>query len=282
MSKHTKLWTTAAFLVAFASPSFAEDTTVDTVVASVNGQDITLGHLIVARGELPPQYAQLPDDVLFQGLLDNLVQQTILAQSVTEPLPKAVQLSLDNSRRGALAGTVINDAIGDAITEEAIAAEYAAMIADMEPAMEFNASHILVETEDEAKELVKTLEGGADFAELAKEKSTGPSGPNGGSLSWFGKGAMVPSFEAALLELEVGGISAPVETQFGWHVIILNETRDTPAPSQSELGEQIAGELQRKAVDARIAELTEGQDIVLTDPALIDPALLSTLSLTAE
>ena len=143
------------------------------------------------------------------------------------------------------------------------------------PGKEFNAAHILVETEEEAKALKAELDGGADFATLAKEKSVGPSGPNGGDLGWFGVGMMVKPFEDAVVGLEPGQVSDPVQTQFGWHVIKLNETRDAAAPSLDEKREELEGELRSAAVESHVRELTEGAEIVKMVDG-IDPAILNT------
>ncbi len=108
------------------------------------------------------------------------------------------------------------------------------------PEKQLKARHILVKTEDEAKEIIKELEGGADFAELAKAKSTGPSGTKGGDLGTFGKGQMVPEFEAAAFALEVGEFSKePVKTQFGFHVIKVEDKLDQPLPTFEEAREQL-------------------------------------------
>ncbi len=139
--------------------------------------------------------------------------------------------------------------LDEALTDEVLQAAYDEKFADAEPTKEFNASHILVETEDEAKTLVTELEGGADFAELAKEKSTGPSGPNGGELGWFGAGMMVKEFEDVVMGMEVGAVSAPVQTQFGWHVIRLNETRMKDAPPLADVREELADEVQQQIIE---------------------------------
>ncbi|MGR3637961.1 peptidylprolyl isomerase, partial [Alterinioella nitratireducens] len=154
-----------------------------------------------------------------------------------------------------------------------------AQYGDAAPATEYNASHILVETEEEAQSLIEELEGGADFAELAQQNSTGPSGPNGGQLGWFSPGMMVPSFEEAVFELEVGEISAPVETQFGWHVVKLNETREQDAPALDQVRADLVEGLRVARVDAYIEDLSENAEIdrpeLEIDPALIrDSALI--------
>ncbi len=265
----------AVFLVAFASPVLAQDApSPETVVATVNETEITLGHMIALRARLPQQYQQLPADVLFSGILDQLVQQQLLADT-EDGLSPGGQITIDNEARAILANQAIGAIAEAAVTDEALQAAYEEAFASVEPATEFNASHILVETEEEAQALVTELEGGADFAELAMEKSTGPSGPNGGSLGWFGQGAMVEPFELAVTEMEVGAISAPVQTQFGWHVIKLNETRLAEAPPLEAVRAELVDQLQRAAVDARIAELTEAGGVDRSAADALDPTVLN-------
>ena len=276
MHKPFKFLATAAVATALAMPLAAQDDTagVDTVVATVNGKDITVGHMIVARAGLPAQYQQLPDDVLFTGILDQLIQQTALADTFDGELPARVTISLENETRSLTAGEVIEKLMAEPVADDAVQATYDEQYANGDAGEEFNAAHILVETEEEAREVIETLEGGADFAEVAKEKSTGPSGPGGGSLGWFGKGAMVPSFEAAVIELEAGEISEPVETQFGWHVIKLNETRKAEAPALDEVRDEIETQLQQLNVQAEIERVAEAADVDRKDIEGVDPSIL--------
>ncbi len=233
----------------------------DTVVATVNGKEITLGHMIIAQASLPPQYTQMPADALYDAILDQLIKQEALSQAETGDLPRYVALSLENEHRSLLAGEEIRKAADAAGDEADVNAAYKEMLAGGFDGDEFNASHILVESEDEAKAIKTQLDEGADFAELAKEKSTGPSGPNGGALGWFGKGAMVPEFEAAVVSLEPGQVSDPVQTQFGWHVILLSETRKQTAPELDEIRDQIVDQLRTDAIDARIEKATRDANI---------------------
>ncbi|MEO0692604.1 MAG: peptidylprolyl isomerase, partial [Pseudomonadota bacterium] len=237
---------------------------------------------IVLRSRLPEQYQQLPDDVLFEGILDQIIQQAVVGASVGE-LSRENALAIENEERALLASQLIDDVATEALTDEALQAAYDETYGSVEPETEFNASHILVETEEEARALIEELDGGADFAALAQEHSTGPSGPNGGSLGWFGMGMMVPPFEAAVVELEPGSFSEdPVQTQFGWHVLILNETRLKDAPALEAVRDELAAQVQRQAVDARVAELTEAADVTRADITGIDPAVLREMSLIAE
>lgn len=282
MLKRNTIWLGPVLALAIAAPAVAQETSADTVVATVDGTEITLGHMIVTKGQLPEQYRNLPDDVLFDGILEQLIQQVVLSQSLGAEVPARAQLMIDNEIRAILAGQVLDRVIGEALTEEAIQAAYNARFEGAEPTTEYNASHILVETEEEAADIRQQLVDGADFAELAREKSTGPSGPNGGNLGWFSAGMMVAPFEEAVLALDVGQISAPVETQFGWHVITLNETRLQDAPEIDAVREELQAGIQRQAVEAAITGLTENAEVIRADTTGINPALLSDTTLIAE
>jgi peptidyl-prolyl cis-trans isomerase C len=243
------------------------DVTADTVVARVGDTEITMGHVVTIREQLPQQYQQLPDDVLFEGIVNQLVDQHLLSLGVTEAeLSKRAQLQLDNELRGLKANQRVMMMLQETVTDKEVQEVYDATYANAEPEKEYNASHILVETEEEAQALIAELEGGADFAELAKEKSTGPSGPNGGQLGWFGKGTMVPEFQNAVEEMETGEVAGPVQTQFGWHVIKLNETRDKEPPSLDDVKAEIVGQLNQEAIEALLEELREDAVVeVMTD-----------------
>lgn len=268
----------AAFVaLALAAPVAAQEVTADTVVATVGGQDITIGHMIAAQAALQPQYQQLEDPVLYRLLLDQLIQQVALAQSVDE-VSAVTRLTIENQRTGLLAGEAVRRAMEAAVTEEALQEAYEARFADAEPEQEFNASHILVETEEAAAALVAELEGGADFAALAREHSTGPSGPNGGLLGWFTKGMMVPEFEAAVLALEEGTVSAPVQTQFGWHVVRLNETRLKDVPPLEAVREELTEAIQRTTIQTFVTETVAATEVERSSRE-IDPSVLRDMSL---
>lgn len=278
MQKPLTFLAAIAVSASLAFPAVAQDSpSIDTVVATVNGTDITLGHMIIARASLPQQYQQLPDEVLFNGILDQLVQQAALADTYDGDLPARVRLSLENETRSLTAGEVIERNMAMPLSEEDVAAAYDEQYANAEAGDEYNASHILVETEEEAKSIKEELDGGADFAALAREKSTGPSGPGGGSLGWFGPGMMVPSFEAAVVELEPGAISNPVQTQFGWHVIKLNETRKTEAPSLESVREELELQLRQTRVQTAIEDVTAAATVDRAGAEGLDPALLKNI-----
>ncbi len=252
-----------------------------TVLATVNGDEITLGHVVATVAALPQQYQQIEDDVLYDFVLEQLIQQQLLGQQ-QEELTQQNALTLDNETRSLLAVQTVNALTNDVVTDEAVQAAYDAQFAEFEGEDEFDASHILVESEDEAKALKAQLDDGADFAEMAREHSTGPSGPNGGALGWFGKGQMVPEFENAVLGLEKGQISDPVQTQFGWHLVILNDKRKSEAPALEAVRDELAQTIQQEAIQAHIDELTQQAQIERAALEGAGPEVIRQLDLIQE
>ncbi|MDG1293802.1 MAG: peptidylprolyl isomerase, partial [Planktomarina sp.] len=217
----------------------------------------------------------LEDAVLFNGIVDQLVQQQLLASSVETP-PSWLPTAMENQERNLLSTTVIEDIRAGALSEAALQTAYDARFPAGEGEEEYQASHILLETEDKARDLLKLLDEGAGFATLAQEHSTGPSGPRGGDLGWFGKGQMVPAFENAVLNMEPGTYAGPVQTQFGYHLIFLRDRRVMAPPSLEEMRGELEVELQNAAVEAHLRALMDGANVNLSSDG-IDPSVLSTL-----
>ena len=272
MFKHRGTLSSVVFAALLALPVTAQEnstTTPDeqpepdasTVLVTVGETDITLGHLIAAAALLPPEYQRMEDSVLFEGVLEQLAQQEALAQTFREELPLALALQLENEKRALVARKVIEDKVSELLTEEDIAKRYDEQYGSIEAEPEYNASHILVESEEEALNVIDVINNGGDFAETAREFSTGPSGPNGGALGWFGAGMMVPSFEAATIALEVGEVSGPVQTQFGWHVIQLNEVRAKDIPTLEDVRISIEQDLTRELASDFLERVTDAADI---------------------
>lgn len=251
----------------------------DTVLAVVNGKPITLGHVAMLRSRLPAQYQQIPDAELYEAILEQLIRQQALADLADPAKDKRLAVSLENETRAVLAQHMIEKVADEPISEEEIRAAYEKMKAVLPQETEYNASHILVKTKEEAEEIIRELANGADFATLAKEKSVGPSGKRGGELGWFGEGAMVKPFEEGVKKLEIGQFTRePVQTQFGWHVIRLNDKRLKPPPSLEELRPQIVEELQRRRIEKAVQEALAKAEVerkqVKIDPKFIsDPAI---------
>jgi peptidyl-prolyl cis-trans isomerase C len=280
MAKAMRFLTGAVLAAGLAFPAFAEDApTADTIVAVVNGTNITLGNLIVAREALPDQYKSLPPDVLFKGILDQLVQQTLLEQSVGDKLSKKDTLQLENDRRSYLSNTALAPIVKAAVSDEALQKAYDDRFKDAKPSTEYHAAHILVDSEEKANELKKQLDEGANFADLAKANSTDTgSGAQGGDLGWFGLGAMVKPFEDAVVAAEVGKVAGPIKSDFGWHLILVSETRVAKQPTLDDLRDELAQGIEQKAVEEHIKSLTDAAKIEKPGEA-IDPALLGDVTL---
>lgn len=276
MLKHITVLGASALALTISTAAVAQD--VNTVVATVGDVEITLGEMIIARSSLPQQYEQFPPNVLFDGIRDQLIQQQLLANAV-ENESNRLKLSVKNELRALRSNDVVATLTAEVATEERLRAAYDAAYGSAEPVLEWNASHLLVETEEEAVAAKARVEAGEEFADVARDVSTGPSGPSGGSLGWFGAGRMVPAFEQAAAELEVGGLSDPVETQFGWHIIILNETREQPPVTFEAVRGELVGQLREAAVQALLAELEVEFEVTQPDLADIDPSVLTNLDL---
>lgn len=279
MAKTHLILASMALALAFAQPMGAQEPNVQTVVAKVNGVEITLGHLIAAREALPDQYKALPNETLFKGIMDQLIQQAALEQSVEGKLSLRDALQLENSRRDFMSNVALMAVVESAVTDVALQAAYDARFADYAPQKEYSAAHILVDSQERADALKAELDGGADFATLAKDNSTDVgSGANGGDLGWFGLGMMVPPFEAAVVAAEIGAVAGPVQSDFGWHLILVKETRIAEKPSLDAMREELAADLQQRAIEAHIKTITEAATVERLGDAL-DPAILSDTSL---
>ena len=239
-----------------AAVAQADQITASTVLARVGDDEITVGHLIVARQGLPAQFQTLPDSALFDGLLDQLIEQTLLAQSLTEPLQRQELLLLENERRGLDASLALARVARAAVTEERLQEAYEASYGTADPETEHNASHILVSTEEEALEIRELIEQGGDFASLARERSGDGAATNGGQLGWFNAEMMVEPFAEAVVLLDVGEVSAPVRTQFGYHLIRLNDRRMADVPALDDVRRELTEEIQRAAATAHLQSLS--------------------------
>ncbi|SNT72932.1 peptidylprolyl isomerase [Paracoccus seriniphilus] len=250
----------------------AQDKGADTVVATVNGQAITLGQMIVMKQSVQdPQMAGLPDQALWDMMLDQLIRQTAVAGTGKENAGVRAQMELQ--RRNTLATAAVTQIAEIEPTEDEIQSTYEKMFGSVEPSTEYSAAHILVETEEEAKEIKSELDGGADFGTLAEERSTGPSGPNKGDLGWFTAEQMVPPFAEAVKALDKGEVSDPVKTDFGWHVIKLNDTRLREAPTLDEVREQVIQMVRRGKVEAAIESIVAEAKIEKVEG--IEPAMMN-------
>jgi len=213
------------------------------LVAKLNGEDIYLDEVLRLVEKLPDEIRQQPLETYFDRLVDDIVDSRLAATAgneagLTNDERVIEQMSIAAQR--VLAEAWINSELRKSITDEAVQQAYDIFVADEQSRHEVRARHILVKEKTEAEAVISELQGGADFAELAKKRSTGPSGPNGGDLGYFPRGAMVPAFENAAFALAAGSFTqTPVQTQFGWHIILVEEKRIAEAPTIEELAPQL-------------------------------------------
>ena len=227
------------------------------VIATIDGDDITLNLVMALISQLPQQYQGQPFERLYDPILDDIIDTRLAAAEAKrsgiadDPLiEELAQRAYDR----VMAEAWLSIEIQNRITDEMIEARYKEIAADEDSRTEIRARHILVNTETEAEDIIRRLKEGESFEELAKTLSIGPSGPNGGDLGYFQRGDMVPSFADASFALEVGAISEnPVQTNFGWHIIKAEDRRVSPIPPLAEIGVQIgqamASELASKIAD---------------------------------
>jgi peptidyl-prolyl cis-trans isomerase C len=234
------------------------------VVAVVNGEEIRYDEVVESARQLPRQYQQQFSRI-FPALLDRMVDMRLLGGAALESdvqETEAFQERMQEVREQVAREVWLNQKIEDYITEERLRAAYEDYKKNNPPQQQVKASHILVEDQELAQDLIKQLDEGAKFADLASEHSTGPSGKEGGDLGFFGEGEMVEPFSKAAFELEVGEVTdAPVKTQFGWHVIKVTDTRTQEPDSFEEMKPQLRQQLQQEAVEQLVADLREGAEV---------------------
>lgn len=194
-----------------------------------------------------------------EGVLESVARLSLLADAAEQeglPQERMIAVELELQRMQLLARAMVNRFVQEnPPTEAELRAEYEANQAEFETS-ELKARHILVETEEEAQSVIEELEGGADFAEMAQEHSTGPTGPDGGDLGWFNPSSMVPPFAEAVSAMEVGSFSSePVQTQFGWHVILLEDRRDNQAPGLDAVRQQITNRVNQQKLEEYLTSL---------------------------
>lgn len=285
MFKNTRFAAAAALVLALAAPALAQDApSADTVLARVGDTEITLGQAIALRSQLPQQFAQVPDATLFPALVEQLIEQELLAQAHRDHLSRLEATMLQNETRSFIANAALVGVATAAVTEESIQAAYDAFAADYaagEPITEYHAAHILVRDEARRDAVVAALAEGRDFAEVAREFSIDGSAQQGGDLGWFAPGMMIPDFQAAVEALEPGQVSDPVQTRFGWHVIQLMETRPATVPPIEQVQEDLVNQIQVDSTRAYIDGLRAAASVENLSEG-VDPALLGQTTLLDE
>ena len=279
----TALWATAfvgaAGLPALADPpaagkaaAAAPAAAADPVIASVNGQDIHLTDVRAAASQLPQEMRNLPPQMLFPMVVNQLVDQRALVDEAKadglQNDPK-VQVAMRAAADTALQNALLTRDVGPQITDAKLQAAYQAQYAHKTGQEEVHARHILLPTEAAAADVIKQLHNGADFATLAKKLSTDKetAAQNGGDLGWFKKGDMLPEFSDQAFSMKKGEISAkPVHTTYGWHVIQVLDTRVAPPPTFDSVKDQLRQGLIQAAVREAVNQAVSKVKVVHYNP----------------
>ena len=265
----------AIFMSAPIGASRAQDS--DPVVARVNGVDIHDSDIGFAEEEIGGNMPSIPPEQKRDYLVNYLVDVIVLSQAAEKqklgdrPDVKR-RLAFDHNRL--LMESLLQDSGKSALSDEAERKVYDEAVKQVKNEEEVHARHILVPTEDEAKAILAQLKGGADFAALAKEKSKDPGAAEGGDLGYFTKEQMVPEFAEVAFKLGKGQLSDPVKTQFGWHIIKVEDKRTRPTPTFEQVKPQIENYVAHRAQAEMVENLRKSATVERLDkPAAADPSL---------
>jgi len=255
-----------------AAPSAAASEDPAKVLAIVDGKEVTVGEVDQAAGDLDPQFSRLPVEQRRLAALAALIDiKAFSAEAEKEKLDQTDEFKsrMEFLRERALHNEYFKDAVVDKISDEDVRARYDKEIAAIPPQVEVRARHILVKTKEEAEAIIKKLDGGSKFEELAKENSTDGTAANGGDLGYFTEGQMVPEFEKAAFALKPGEYTKePVETQFGFHVIQQEDRRTKQPPAFDQVEDQIRSIVMRERYVDLVKKLRDGLKIEYKDPVI--------------
>jgi len=232
----------------------------DTPFIEVNGKVIKFGSAIIAFSKIQQRNVNFDKNTIFSQIVQQLVNEELLSQKIDKE-NKLTLLALEHEKRSAKAAQMVSKILKNFPNDELVKSAYQNLTNEFKGSLEYNASHILVKEEGQAKTIRKDISNGKNFEALAKEHSIGPSGKNGGNLNWFDLGSMVPEFSTALMVLSEGDISQPVQTKFGWHLIKLNKTREKKIPEFQEIKAQLVQNLRQKKINDYLKSLTENSEI---------------------
>jgi len=255
-----------AVLLASAGQAQAAE---DKVIARVDGTEITEADVATARAELSSEIASIPVDQRERVLVEFLIENQLLAKAAEkDKLSDNPEFAnkLEYYRRRALRDLYFETKVRDKVSEADARKIYEEQVGQLEPETEVRARHILVKDEEEAYDIIERINRGDDFAELAKEKSQGPSKSKGGDLGYFTRDQMVKEFADAAFALEKGEMSEPVKTQFGWHVIKLEDKRQKEPPSFDDVKERIIAALVQRKAQEVMRDLRSKSDVEIVDP----------------
>jgi len=269
--KHYCVATILAVLLVPAGASAQEQPEPSKVVATVNGYDIKANEIQLAADDILPQLTEVPANLRFAFVVEYLIERHLLAQAAvkegiveTEEYKRRLAFYQAKSLRDAYFAAKLKPAV----TEEAIRASYDEQAAKVEAEERVRARHILVASEQEAKDIVARLAKGEEFEALAKQYSQDGSKETGGDLGYFTAEEMVPAFSKATFALKVGEVSQPVQTEFGWHVIKLEDRRTGGAQPFEDVKEAIRMVMLRQSVQDKLVELRRSAQIEVHDADL--------------
>ena len=258
----------ALMLAPFAAANALEDK----VVARINGAPGHESELNLAENELGQELVQIGSASQRRAVLLRYIIDTRLMAAAAEKAgltkSEAFKKRLAYNRSRALRDVYFDQKVRGGVTDKELRVIYDREIGKVKPIPEIRARHILLKTQDEAKAVIAELKKGADFAQLAKKKSTGPSGATGGDLGYFGKGRMVKSFEDVAFALKPGEISAPVKSRFGWHVIKVEDKRMKPVPSFESIKDRLKSPLVQQKARTIIQDLRKASKIEVLDSGI--------------
>ncbi len=258
------LFVAATSFAAYAAPTSEPNT----VVAKVNGQDITQGELRFAEAEIGSELAGVPAENRRRVLVEYLIEAHLMAQAAENAQLGSggdFDARMKYYRMRALRDSFFENKVRDDVGESQAKALYEERVKSIPAQQEIHARHILVKTEEEAKKISKELDAGTDFGEAAKKYSQDSGGENGGDLGYFGRGQMVKPFEEAAFALEKGKVSAPVQSEFGWHLIKIEDKRDRQPPAFEEVKDQITASLIQAKLQSTVQEMRQQAKIEIVD-----------------
>lgn len=265
-----KIWSALLLVAAFAGLAPLSALADDPVVARVNGVDIKQSDLDFASSEVGARLGNYTPQDRKKVLLQYVIENELMAGAgKTDNLDKADSFAgrVKYHQRRALRDAYFDVKIHAAVSDADAKKIYDEKIGQVKPDKEIHARHILVASQDEAKAIAERLKKGEDFAALAKEKSK-DANAEGGDLGWFGRGQMLKPFEDAAFALDVGQISEPVQTQFGWHIIKVEEKRDQKLPDFDQVKEAIISQLVQAKAQEVVTTLRDSAKIEVVDPEL--------------
>lgn len=266
--------------IAFLAAATSVNAAADTVVANVNGQKFTYSQVMEAKSSLPKQYQSAPDDKIFPVLLNQTVDTYLIEKAATaaglENKPE-VKKAIEKAKEGIIAQAYLLEKVKDKITDAAIQEKYNEVIKNFPKEKEVHLRHILVDNKETAQSVIKALKNGTDFKKLAQTKSKDATAKEGGDLGFFRKSELPKDLAEAAFALTPGTYSQePVKTDYGWHVLMVEQMRDAVPPKFEDIKNELKGLMTQEAVVALVKNLRAEAKVELFNadgtPMKVEPA----------